>query len=385
MTQITTQIFKERAIKMHGERYDYSLVVYTHMKTKVRVICPQHGEFLQKAESHLNGHGCKKCNPNLLTLARFVSQARRVHGTNYDYSLTLLQEDGTVWIRCLIHGEFSQYYASHLNGHGCSLCAKEKTYFQKQTLEEFVAKANKLYNSFFDYSRSNYIDSTTALEIRCPQHGSFFHAPGDHLKGSGCPYCNGGLRKRLTTQDFITRSKLVHGELYFYRLTSYQGIHKTLLVECRKHGVFSTVADDHLKGSGCPRCSWSKGELQVARVLEQLGLGFETQKSFRDCINPKTGYKLKFDFWIPELKVLIEYDGFQHFEIAPHFAKDLSSAKVNLAEQKLKDACKTSFCNKNSLALIRISYLEDVKESLLSQLEPLLVVGSTDEPLHNIT
>lgn len=59
--KLTTEIFIERARKVHGDRYDYSKVEYVNVFAKVRIICSTHGEFLQVARQHLKGRGCPEC------------------------------------------------------------------------------------------------------------------------------------------------------------------------------------------------------------------------------------------------------------------------------------------------------------------------------------
>lgn len=53
--------FVEKARKVHGDRYDYSKTNYTGVHDIVQIICPEHGEFNQEANSHLHGIGCPKC------------------------------------------------------------------------------------------------------------------------------------------------------------------------------------------------------------------------------------------------------------------------------------------------------------------------------------
>ena len=57
----STEQFIEKAKKMHGEYFDYSLVQYTGCTKKVKIICPVHGEFQQTAANHINGNGCEQC------------------------------------------------------------------------------------------------------------------------------------------------------------------------------------------------------------------------------------------------------------------------------------------------------------------------------------
>ena len=53
--------FITRAKEVHGDKYDYSKTEYISMRSKVLIICPQHGEFWQRAQSHLLGNGCPEC------------------------------------------------------------------------------------------------------------------------------------------------------------------------------------------------------------------------------------------------------------------------------------------------------------------------------------
>lgn len=60
--KLTQEEFVAKAREVHGEKYDYSKAKYVNNRTKVCVICPEHGEFWQVAGSHLQGHGCKECD-----------------------------------------------------------------------------------------------------------------------------------------------------------------------------------------------------------------------------------------------------------------------------------------------------------------------------------
>lgn len=64
--QITREQFLERAIKKHGDKYDYSKVNYIDSQTKVCIICPIHGEFWQTPNNHLRGRGCSQCSSSHL-------------------------------------------------------------------------------------------------------------------------------------------------------------------------------------------------------------------------------------------------------------------------------------------------------------------------------
>ena len=59
--RLTTKEFIEESKKIHKNKYDYSLTVYVNNKTKVKIICPEHGVFEQRVDLHKNGSGCPKC------------------------------------------------------------------------------------------------------------------------------------------------------------------------------------------------------------------------------------------------------------------------------------------------------------------------------------
>lgn len=101
----------------------------------------------------------------------------------------------------------------------------------------------------------------------------------------------------------------------------------------------------------CGKCQISKGELKVKQLLQQLNITFEQQKVFSDCLNDKTGYPLKFDFYLPDYNCCIEYDGEQHF-------KEVSLCSSSLVERQKKDLIKNNYCKKNNIKLIRIPYTD---------------------------
>lgn len=123
-----TEKFKLEARRVHHGFYDYSRVDYKGSKSKIEVICRDHGAFAQQAGSHLSGAGCTLCyyesrRQPMYNTKQFVDMARGLHGSQYDYSNTTYSGSNIkVNITCRIHGMFSQTPRSHLGGSGCPLC-----------------------------------------------------------------------------------------------------------------------------------------------------------------------------------------------------------------------------------------------------------------------
>jgi len=58
----TKEQFIETSLRIHGNKYNYSKVEYKSNKSKVCIICPLHGEFMQTPNDHVGNHGCRKCS-----------------------------------------------------------------------------------------------------------------------------------------------------------------------------------------------------------------------------------------------------------------------------------------------------------------------------------
>lgn len=183
-----TQNFLNKSKIIHNNKYDYSLVEYKNSRTKVKIICPEHGVFEQKVDSHIRGFGCIKCSGKYQpTTLEFIKTSNEIHNDKYDYSLVKYVNSKTkVKIICPFHGEFEQLSRSHLEGKGCSLCSLES---KKLTQNEFIKKAKYIHCDFYDYSLVKYIDSNTKVKIICPSHGEFEQRASNHLNSQGCITC----------------------------------------------------------------------------------------------------------------------------------------------------------------------------------------------------
>ena len=202
-----TKDFIEKAKKIHGNKYDYSKTEYTNSKNKMIIICPIHGDFLQDANHHLQGCGCPQCGGRMrLTTEVFVEKAKQIHGSKYDYSKVEYVNNRTkVCIICPDHGEFWQTPLHHLDCEGCYECGRIKT-IQSITSdnENFIEKAKKVHGNKYDYSEVKYKHNARKVSIICPIHGVFKQSPNNHLHGDGCPKCTvskieEGLMRELDT------------------------------------------------------------------------------------------------------------------------------------------------------------------------------------------
>lgn len=77
-----TEYFVHMSNKIHDNKFDYSKSNYVNNRTKVCIICPKHGEFTQKPNSHLNGQGCPVCNES--TGERCISEFLKINNIDFD-------------------------------------------------------------------------------------------------------------------------------------------------------------------------------------------------------------------------------------------------------------------------------------------------------------
>jgi protein-arginine kinase activator protein McsA len=215
--------FIKRCIDTHGERYDYSLTEYVGIHKKVKVICPEHGEFHQRADHHRSGSGCPKCSgqhrPNTREI---IEQFKEVHSEFYDYSKVKYKKSHEkVIIICPDHGEFKITASHHKRGRGCNKCGTDSM-AEKRTLDQ---------------------------------------------------------------NTFINRCIQTHGNKYDYSKTEYKKAKEKVVIICPEHGEFEQTADDHLRGKGCRFCKKSKGEKKVKKILTENDINFQEQFMFNDCRN----------------------------------------------------------------------------------------------------
>lgn len=349
MTNEKTVAFIEKAMKVHGDKYNYEKTFYESSRDKVCIVCPIHGEFWQSPNKHLAGRGCPECAIKKRLVSRkgnkdsFIEKANKIHNGKYCYDkVEYVNNREKVCIICPVHGEFWQSPGNHLYGYGCPECGVEKRVQSKKEnktshdkekkidkrilngLEPFILKLQEKYGkerfdcSNIDYKGSNipitltcnicgetfeitpkkilsgwfkcgckkenksftseeefnirlknkhgnkfsyslpngakFQGLSTEINVKCNKCGEvFLKRAGDLLRLKVCPCCE-VKNTRLTTESFIKKAKIVHGEKYDYSLVEYKNNHTKVKIICPEHGVFEQTPANHLYGYGCQKC-----------------------------------------------------------------------------------------------------------------------------------
>jgi hypothetical protein len=208
--------FLQRATEMHGNKFHYSESNFVNYKTKMKIICPVHGEFEQVPDKHVvkNSKGCPFC----------WSDIHKIILQNIDRS-----------------------------------AQKKKDVTSK---EEFLLRANEKFLNKFSYDLSNFNGiSKNEIKITCPLHGDFYKKPHIHLSAStGCYHC--GLDQKNSTKtkeyeyvvDQLNKKHLYKYDYPEYNKEIYKNKKTVIDIICKEHGLFKKKTQKHLVGQGCFQC-----------------------------------------------------------------------------------------------------------------------------------
>lgn len=298
------ETFINKCKQVHGDKYDYSKVKYINSRTKVCIICPEHGEFWVTPGLFIKGTNCPVCGrinahkKKTNTTSYFINKAKKVHKDKYDYSKSYYTKSRNILIvTCPIHGDFKIKANAHLNGHGCPKCANEQNSLRKKfTVEQFIEKAKEVHGDKYDYSKTVYVDANTKVCIICPEHGEFWQKPLKHI---------------------------------------------------------------NMK-QGCPKCNQSHLEREVMQLLENNNIKYEYQKRF-EWLGQQS-----LDFYLPEYNTAIECQGEQHFRPVSFGGNKIDKEKNYIIIYK-RDVQKLKLCKKYNIKMLYYSNYKKIPENYMEQ------------------
>ena len=368
-----TKEFIEKAKKVHGDKYDYSKVEYINTKTKVCIICPEHGEFWQLPYKHLSGRGCRACSGKLkYTTESFIEKCSKLeHVKNLSFEkVNYVNSNTKIKILCHYkdkngdeHGEFEINPMKLLSGQGCPKCRYIKSAAgRRRTLEEVINNANEVHNNKYDYSLiTSYKNDRVKYPIMCPEHGVFYQTFNNHIKSKqGCSICGrikSDEQRCYTTDKYIKKCLEVHENKYDYSKVNYISSSNMVDIICPKHGLFKQIARNHLFGQGCPKCFKEKSniERELFDYIKSLLNQYDVEENNRTILNGK-----EIDVYIPNLKIGFEMNG-----LIWHSNKFENDENYHLS--------KTEECLKQGVRLIHIFedewlYKNDICKSIIKNI-----------------
>lgn len=247
---MTKEQFIEKAIKKHGDKYDYSLVEYVNNKTPIKIKCNKCGGiFEQLPKNHLSGNGCSICNPphKKIQHDEFVLRLAKTH-PNLEVLSEYKSKDEKIKVRCKIHDYIYETTPHRLtSGANCLMCYNER-------------------------------------------------------RGTSLLFDINDVKQKIFE---------IHGDKYKYPYfdTEYKNMKSKITIICPKHGIFYQTCIHHInRKQGCPICNESHNEQLITKILNENNIKFEREKKF-DWLNNQ-----RLDFYLPDYNIAIECQGEFHFQ-----------------------------------------------------------------------
>jgi hypothetical protein len=201
---------------------------------------------------------------NINKTNRFIDNAIKIHGDRYNYSKSdYIHSHSEIIIICKIHGEFNQVASYHLQGSGCKKCQYDNssnnyaTFKSIINLNEFLSDKSKNQISIINFGK---LDYRSKIDLCCNIHGIFKSSINSIVKNkficNDCRYNDKSISNTKTTEDYINQCMLIHKNTYDYSKTIYTHAHEKAIFICKKHGEFNQFVGAHASGSGCPKCRY---------------------------------------------------------------------------------------------------------------------------------
>lgn len=258
--------------------------------------------------------------------------------------------------QCLFcNKEWTTKAANIMYGRGCSECGAKRSISKRtMTHERFVSMMAEKNPDIEVIGK--YYNSCTKIKVKCKKCNCKWEQTPNNLtsKSSGCPNCRYdkvALKLKKAQEDFVKELAKIHPTIEL--VGEYKNNKTKTKFRCLHCGCeWFANPHDIVNGqqSSCPHCRKSKGENAIKDFLNDNKIQFETQKAFENCRNKRL---LKFDFYLPDYNMCIEYQGAQHYKSVDYFG-----GIEHFEESQKRDNIKRDFCKSNGISLLEIPYTE---------------------------
>jgi len=262
------------------------------------------------------------------------------------------------------------------DGYRCGKCANNIKIDTDEFKNRMLSIDSRIWEEYKLISRYKTSDSKVEFKHMECNH-TFNMSPSSFKAGRRCPSCYGN--KRYATKEWVNIIDTQYPNIWdkYTLLSSYRNAKIKVYIKhnmCNK--MFSIRPNDFQQGERCPYCSSPKGERLIMLVLDNNNISYDIQKRFN---NLRDASMLSYDFYIPKYKMLIEYQGIQHFKPVAHFNEDY------FATQNLHDDIKREYAKNNSLELLEIPYTINsymgIEDNILDKIS--LIQRSTKKEVGN--
>ena len=330
---------------------------YKNNSTKYIYICPKHGEYQQRWSEHRVGHGCKECQYSSINKkddSYFINKLNNKFKGSIRINKIYRKDKGVYGsFTCNKHNYTYDRLVNRMldkrKGNLCPLCSKEnkvKSRTGKTALKTPEEYYNECKEKGYDLPIEDYINNSTKINHKCSKGHIYPQKPNSHLQGHRCPYClNTTFDEYKNIWNNLNLDKPI--------VETYVDNNHKMKFICKKGHVYKQFPNQH-KFYGCSICNESLGEKYIRNYLDKHHIKYESQKRFK---NLKDKTYLSYDFYLPEQKVLIEYQGIQHYQ-----AEDYFGGEKQFKTQQKHDKSKKEYAKDNGYKLLELKYTLNTQE-----------------------
>lgn len=371
MHKKTHEEFLKDVVKIHKNKYTI-LEEYKDNKTKILVKCNICGYVWRiTPNSLLRNKSCPKCAGKIKkTHEQFVEEIKEKYNDKYIILGKYINDRTKILVKCNICGHEWEITPNNLlRGHGCAKCANRNNGDKKRAKYNEVIEMLKKYNLKICEGE---VYKNNQTPIKCVdldgyivyiRLGNLQQGQGFSRFGNNNPSTIENIKHYIETRNDCKDIELVSDK--------FKKSDSKLTFKCSKHGLFDMTWANFYRGKRCPKCNQSKGESKIEQWLKENNIDYERQYAFEDCRHLSL---LKFDFYLPNYNICIEYDGEQHKK--PICFGGISE-KEAIKEFKLtqeRDKIKNEYCKTHNIPLLRIPYtefdnIEIILESFLKEIK----------------
>lgn len=376
----TTDVFKQEVYNLCKEEF-VVLGEYINSNTKIKILHNKCNKtFDMKPSNFLSGQRCPHCRYNTIAEAcrikdeDFLKEVYDLVQDEYSVKSAYVNRNTKVLFHHnMCNNDFWMTPSTFI--HKGARCTNKEclhnrvSLVMRDTPEEFQVKFNKKSNEEYELL-SEYTLSNEKVLIKHNECGeSFWMSPNDFLQGQGCTNkeC---IRKRirekraLTKEEFIQRINSYNDNLLL--LSDYVDMDTKVTMQCKKCNHIWDASPSNLLYSqtSCPKCKISHGEKVISNYLDSNNIIYECQKKFDNLLGLGNG-KLSYDFYLPNEKILIEFQGKQHYKPVSAYGGE---EQFNIQQEH--DRRKRQYAKDNNIKLLEIAYwdFENIEQILSREL-----------------
>lgn len=361
--KLTKEQFVQKAVNIHGNKYDYSTMIYKTAHDTIEIYCNTCKKYFKLvAYAHTNKkQGCYDCSllsKSFNRLQERLTALSRHYRDRYLFpDISHTRVDDYITVKCKVHDqEYSHPLSYFTSGQFKPSCCYEEIKRIKR-FENFYNKLSEYHKQKYVYNIDSFTIVTEPMSIFCPLHGEQSQKPAVHLKGHECFHCGQETKrlKRITPlEEFKNKATEVHKGFYNYDNVVYNTLYDIVIVTCPVHKNFEIIALNHLKGARCRSCSSKYPKIydNFSKLLDKYSLEYFVN------YRPSWLERKELDIYIPEYNLAIEYNGSAYH----HSSKNVSDFLDNTYKSSDYHKNKYDKCKENGINLIHIFEFEDLDQ-----------------------